>query len=179
LLAFALGILDLCASLLAILLGLNPWRFVVSGKFYNLSFDDLKPSFHRDRHNGFDKARIAYPRPRGRSISTFLFPLFETSCLRLLPLPLLRNPQLPGFTFLDYPCCGVIFFAYSFCRLLVIVLFCYYMCPLHQRICWLLPLVQLLSLVSFFLSLPRDLIDEGRPKKRLLLVRRRRLLLSF
>jgi hypothetical protein len=27
-----------------------------------------------------------------------------------------------------------------FCRLLVNVLFCYYMRPLHQRICWLLPL---------------------------------------
>jgi hypothetical protein len=51
--------------------------------------------------------------------------------------------------------------------------------PLHQRICWLLPLVQLLSLASFFLSLPRDLINEVRPKKRLLLFRRRRLLLCF
>jgi hypothetical protein len=51
--------------------------------------------------------------------------------------------------------------------------------PLHQRICWLLPLVQLLSLASFFLSLPRDLSDEGLPKKHLLPVRRRRLLLSF
>jgi hypothetical protein len=61
----------------------------------------------------------------------------------------------------------------------VIVLFCYYMRPLHQRICWLLPLVQLLLLASFFLSLPRDLSDEGQPKKRLLSVRRRCLLLSF
>jgi hypothetical protein len=61
----------------------------------------------------------------------------------------------------------------------VTVLFCYYMRPLHQLICWLLPLVQLLSLASFFLSLPRDLIDEVRPKKRLLLFRRRRLLLYF
>jgi hypothetical protein len=51
--------------------------------------------------------------------------------------------------------------------------------PLRQQICWLLPLAQLLSLVLFFLSLPRDLSDEGRPKKRLLLVRRRRPLSSF
>jgi hypothetical protein len=66
-----------------------------------------------------------------------------------------------------------------FCRLLVSVLFCFYMRPLHPRICWLLPLAQLLSLVLFFLSLPRDLSDEGRPKKRLFLVRRRRPLPSF
>jgi hypothetical protein len=51
--------------------------------------------------------------------------------------------------------------------------------PLHQRICWLLPLAQLLSLALFFLSLPPDLSGEGRPKKRLLLIRRKRLLLSF
>jgi hypothetical protein len=51
--------------------------------------------------------------------------------------------------------------------------------PLHQRICWLLPLVQLLSLASFFLSFPRDLINEVWPKKRLLLFCRRRLLLCF
>jgi hypothetical protein len=51
--------------------------------------------------------------------------------------------------------------------------------PLHQQICWPLPLVQLLSLALFFLSLPRDLSDKGRPKKRLLLARRRRPLLSF
>jgi hypothetical protein len=66
-----------------------------------------------------------------------------------------------------------------FYRLLVNVLFCYYMRPLHQRICWLLPLAQLLLLALFFLSLPRDLSDEGRPKMRLLLVHRRRPLLSF
>jgi hypothetical protein len=66
-----------------------------------------------------------------------------------------------------------------FCRLLVNVLFCYYMRPLHLRICWLLLLARLLSLVSFFLFLPRDLSDEVQPKKRLLLVRRRRPLLSF
>jgi hypothetical protein len=59
------------------------------------------------------------------------------------------------------------------------VLFCYYMCPLRQRICWLLPLAPLLSLALFFLSLPRDVSNEGRPKMRLLLIRRRHPLLSF
>jgi hypothetical protein len=34
LLAFELDILDLCVSLFATLLGLNPWHFVTSGKFY-------------------------------------------------------------------------------------------------------------------------------------------------
>jgi hypothetical protein len=53
------------------------------------------------------------------------------------------------------------------------------MCPLRRRICWLLPLAQQLSLALFFLSLPRDLSDEGRPKKRLWLIRRRCPLLSF
>jgi hypothetical protein len=51
--------------------------------------------------------------------------------------------------------------------------------PLHQRICWLLPLTRLLLLALFFLFLPRGLSDEGQPKKRLLLFRRRRPLLSF
>jgi hypothetical protein len=32
--------------------------------------------------------------------------------------------------------------------------------PLHQQTCWLLPLVRLLSLASFFLFLPQDLINE-------------------
>jgi hypothetical protein len=32
-----------------------------------------------------------------------------------------------------------------FCRLLVNVLSCCYMHPLHQRICWLVPLARLLS----------------------------------
>jgi hypothetical protein len=51
--------------------------------------------------------------------------------------------------------------------------------PLRQRICWLLPLAQLLSLALFFLFLPRDLSNEGQLKKHLLLVRRRRPLLNF
>jgi hypothetical protein len=51
--------------------------------------------------------------------------------------------------------------------------------PLRQQICWLLPLVRLLSLALFFLSLPRGPSDEVQPKKRLLLFRRRRPLLSF
>jgi hypothetical protein len=51
--------------------------------------------------------------------------------------------------------------------------------PLRQRICWLLPLTQLLLLALFFLFLPRNLNDEGRPKKRLLLIRRKHPLLNF
>jgi hypothetical protein len=51
--------------------------------------------------------------------------------------------------------------------------------PLRQRICWLLPLTQLLLLALFFLSLPRGLSDEGQLKKRLLLFRWRPILLSF
>jgi hypothetical protein len=51
--------------------------------------------------------------------------------------------------------------------------------PLRQQIYWLLPLIRLLLLALFFLSLPRGLSDEGQPKKRLLLFRRRCPLLSF
>jgi hypothetical protein len=66
-----------------------------------------------------------------------------------------------------------------FYRLLVNILFYCYMHPLRQQICWLLPLVWLLSLALFFLSLPRGPSDEVQPKKRLLLFRRRCPLLSF
>jgi hypothetical protein len=51
--------------------------------------------------------------------------------------------------------------------------------PPRQQIYWLLPLVWLLLLALFFLSLPRGLNDEVQPKKRLLLFRRRLPLLSF
>jgi hypothetical protein len=51
--------------------------------------------------------------------------------------------------------------------------------PLHQRIYWLLPLVRLLLLAFFFLSLPQGLSDKVQSKKRLLLFRRRRPLLNF
>jgi hypothetical protein len=57
--------------------------------------------------------------------------------------------------------------------------FCCYMRPLHRQICWLLPLIQTLSLAMFSLPLPRGPIDEGQPKKHLLLSHRRRLLLNF
>jgi hypothetical protein len=177
-LAFVPDILDLC-FLLAIPLGLSLWRFVASGTFYNPSSGDLRLFFHQDMRSGFDKVHIACLRPKGRSISAFLLLLPETSYFHILPLLMLRDPWLPDFAFLGYPCCGVVSSVYLFCRLLVNVLFCYYMRPLRQRICWLLPLAQLLSLVLFFLSLPRDLSDEVRPKKHLLLVRRRRLLPSF
>jgi hypothetical protein len=65
------------------------------------------------------------------------------------------------------------------CRLLVNVPFCCYMHLLHQQTCWLLPLTQTLSLALFSLFLPLGLDDEGHSKKRLLLFRWRRLLLSF
>jgi hypothetical protein len=51
--------------------------------------------------------------------------------------------------------------------------------PLRQQIYWLFPLVQLLLLAFFFLSLPRGLSNEVQPKKRLLLFCQRRPLLSF
>jgi hypothetical protein len=178
LLAFVPDILDLY-FLLSIPLGLSPWRFVASGTFYSPSSGDLRLFFHQDMRSGFDKVRIACLRLKGRSILVFPFLLPETSCLHILPLLLLRNPQLPDFAFLGYPWCDVISSVYLFCQLLVSVHFCYYMRPLRQRICWLLPLAQLLSLVLFFLSLPRDLSDEVRPKKHLLLIRRRRPLPSF
>jgi hypothetical protein len=179
LLAFAFDILDLCVFLLATLLGLSPWHFVALGMFYNPSSGDLRLFSHQDMRSGFDKVRIAYLRPKGRSISIFLLLLPETSYFHILPLLLLRSPRLSNFAFLGYPCCGVVSSIYLFCRLLVNVLFCYYMRPLHQRICWLVPLARLLSWVLFFLFLPRDLSDEVRPKRRLLLVRRTRPLLSF
>jgi hypothetical protein len=179
LLAFVLGVLDLYTFLLAILLGLNPWRFVALEKFYNLSFGDLRPFFHQDMRSGFDKVRTTCLRPKGLNILIFLFPLPETYFFHILPLPLLRNPWLPDFAFLGYPCCDVASSVYLFCRLLVNVLFYCYMRLLHQRIYWLLPLAQLLLLALFFLFRPRDLSDEGQLKKRLLLVRRRRPLLSF
>jgi hypothetical protein len=50
---------------------------------------------------------------------------------------------------------------------------------LHRRICWLLPLARILFLALFSLSLPLGPNDEGHSRKRLLLFRRRRLLLSF
>jgi hypothetical protein len=51
--------------------------------------------------------------------------------------------------------------------------------PLRQQIYWLLPLIRLLLLALFFLSLPRGLSDEGQPKKHLLLFHQRRPLLTF
>jgi hypothetical protein len=66
-----------------------------------------------------------------------------------------------------------------FYRLLVNVLFYCYMHPLHQQICWLLPLIRLLLLAFSFLSLPRGLSNEVQSKKRLLLFCRRHPLLSF
>jgi hypothetical protein len=58
--------------------------------------------------------------------------------------------------------------------------FCCYTRLLHRQICWLLPLIQTLSLALFSLSLLRGPNDKGQPKKHLLLSRqRRRLLLNF
>jgi hypothetical protein len=135
LLAFALDILDFCVVLLASLLGLSPWHFATLGMFYSPSSDDLRLFSHRDMRSGFDKVRIAYPRPKNRSISTFLLLLLETSYCHILPLLLLSSPWLPDFAFLGYPCCGIISSVCLLCRLLVNVLFCYCMHLLHQRIC--------------------------------------------
>jgi hypothetical protein len=66
-----------------------------------------------------------------------------------------------------------------FCQLLVNVPFCCYTHLLHRQICRLLLLVLILSLALFSLPPPRSLNDEVRPKRRLLLFRRRRLLQNF
>jgi hypothetical protein len=145
LLAFAFDILDFCVFLLASLLGLCPWYFAALGTFYNPSSGDLRPFSRRGTRNGFDKVRIAYLRPRDQSISIFLLLLPDISYFRILHLLLVRNPRLPDSAFLGYPCCGVTSFVDLFCRLPANVLFCYYMRPLHQRICWLVPLTRLLS----------------------------------
>jgi hypothetical protein len=100
--------------------------------FCNPSFGDLRPFSRRDMRSGFDKVRIAYPRPKDRSISIFLLLLPETSYFHILSLLLIRSPRLPDFTFLGYPYCGVVSSVYLFCRLLVNVLFCCYTRPLHQ-----------------------------------------------
>jgi hypothetical protein len=76
-------------------------------------------------------------------ISLLLLP--EISYFHTLPLLLVYNPLLPDFAFLGYPCCGVVSSVNLFCRLLANVLFYCYTRPLHQRICWLIPLAQLLS----------------------------------
>jgi hypothetical protein len=80
--------------------------------FCNPSSGDLRPSSRRDMRSGFDKVRIAYPRPTGQSISIFLLLLPETSYFHILHLLLVRNPRLPDFAFLDYPCCDVAFSVY-------------------------------------------------------------------
>jgi hypothetical protein len=139
----------------------------------------LRPFSRRDTRSGFDKVHIAYPQPKDQSILIFLLFLPETSYFHILHLLLVRNLWLPNFAFLGYPCYGVASFVDLFCRLLVIVLFCCYTRPLHQQICWLIPLTRLLSWVLFFLFLPRDLNDEVLPKRRLSPVHRRRPLLSF
>jgi hypothetical protein len=143
--AFAFDILGFYVFLLGSLLGLCPWHFAALGMFCNPSSGNLRPFSRRDMRSGFDKVRIAYPRPKDQSISIFLLLLPETSYVRTLPLLLVRSPRLPDFTFLGYPCCGVVSSVCLFCRLLVNVPVCYYTRPLHQRICWLVPLARLLS----------------------------------
>jgi hypothetical protein len=90
------------------LLGLSPLRFATLGMFCNPSSGDLRPFSRRDTHSGFDKVRIASPRPKDQSILIFLLLLPETSYFHTLPLLLVGNPRLPDFAFLGYPCCGVI-----------------------------------------------------------------------
>jgi hypothetical protein len=113
--------------------------------FCNPSSGDLRPFSHRDTCSGFDKVRIAYPRPKDQSTLIFLLLLPKTSYFHILPLLLVHNPRLPDFAFHGYPCCGVVSSVYLFYRLLVNILICCYTRPLYQRICWLVPLARLLS----------------------------------
>jgi hypothetical protein len=105
--------------------------------------------------------------------------LFETLCFHSLPCSFCHIPRLSDFTFRGCRYCGIFAFACLFCRLLVNVPFCCYTHLLYRKICWLLPLVPTQSLALFSLPLPRGLNDEVRPKRRLLLFRRRCLLQSF
>jgi hypothetical protein len=114
LLAFKFDILDFRVFLLASLLGLSLWRFAALRMFYNPSSGDLRLFSRQDMRSGFDKVRVACPRPKDRSISIFLLLLLETSYFHILPLLLLPSPRLPDFAFLGYPCCGVVSSVYLF-----------------------------------------------------------------
>jgi hypothetical protein len=132
--------------------------------------------------SGFDKVRRACPLPMGQSTLFFLLhALFlpGTPCFCSLPHSFFRVLRLPSFALHGYLHCGIFASACLLCRLLVNVPFCCYTRLLLRRICWLLPLVQTLSLALFSLSLPRGLNNEGQPKKHILLSRRRHLLPSF
>jgi hypothetical protein len=145
LIIFAFDILDFCAFLLAFLLDLSPWRLATLGMFCNPSSGDLRPFFRRGTRSGFHKVHITCPQPRDQSILISLLLLPKISYFHILPFLLVYNPLLSDFAFFGYPRCGVIFFVDLFCRLLASVLFYCYTRPLHQRICWLAPLAQLLS----------------------------------
>jgi hypothetical protein len=132
--------------------------------------------------SGFDKVRRACLLPKGQSTLTFLlhgFLLLGTPCFHSLPRLLFRIPLLPNFALRGYLHCDIFASACLLYRLLVNVPFCCCTRPLHRRIYWLLPLTHTLSLALFSLSLPLGPNDEGHSKKRPLLFRRRRLLLSF
>jgi hypothetical protein len=92
LIIFAFDILDFCVFLLAFLLGLSLWPLAILGMFCNPSSGDLRPFSRRGTRSGFDKVRIAYPRPKGQSILIFLLLLPETSYFHNLPLLLVYNP---------------------------------------------------------------------------------------
>jgi hypothetical protein len=111
---------------------LSSWRLAVLGMFYNPSSDDLIPFSRRDTRSGFDKVRIAYPRPKDPSILISLLLLSEIFYFQTLPLLLVHSPRLPNFAFLGYPRCGVASSVDSFCRLLANVLFYCYTHPLRQ-----------------------------------------------
>jgi hypothetical protein len=118
----------------------------------------------------------------GQSILVFLFHDFllpGTPCFCSFPRPFFRILQLPNFALCGYLRCGIFASTCSLCRLLVNVFFCCYTRLLHRRICWLLPLIQTLSLALFSLSLPRGPNGKGQLKKHLSLFCRKRLLLNF
>jgi hypothetical protein len=104
---FEFDILEFGVVLLAVLLGSSAWRLVTLGMFYNPSSDDLIPFSRRGMRSGFDKVRIAYPRPKDQSILISLLLSPGIFYLRTLPLLLVYNPRLLDFAFLGCPRCGV------------------------------------------------------------------------
>jgi hypothetical protein len=84
----------------------------------------------------------------GQSSLAFLlhdYLLPETPCFHSLPCPFFHIPWLSDFTLRGYLHCGIFTFACLLCRVLVNVPVYCYMRPLHRRICWLLPLIPILS----------------------------------
>jgi hypothetical protein len=164
------------------LLGLNPWCFATLGRFCNPSSGGWRLFSHLSTRNGCDRDHIAYLLPKDPSTlaSPFLYRLsLEIRYFHSLLHSFHHILRLSNFAFRGYRHCGIFAFACLVCRLLVNAPFCCYTRLLYRRTCWLLSLTQTLSLALFSLFLPLGPNDEGHSKKRLLLFRRIRLLLSF